>query len=598
MPEDPADPQEDTYTEALSTIITRDFFPNLPHLHATNAYLSALKDNDPELLSASIRRLAAIARAKEGGNDVDERVRELENIGTPYMNVPGRGRTPIGARGWDTPVDTRRREAEAGPSRPAKKVKRIRDDLSLDTFQANYTSEDNASFVQIVDAENRQRKEERWGWAWDAEKKAEQRRIEGEEQRKMILEAATSGRWMVDANGKRLIGGLAEGGRDRAEGEAWKDVKMIAPAGDGDGETHEGRGAQDPGTGRNAVVLASTSAMVKAGPALAPDLTEAAVPEGHPLQRALVEAGLPSTALISVEDGAIVPHREFTAGEGDGRGRGESERIRQDQMERSTMGEEESNAISLGGSGADQWPFKVSPKCDGADVRRETTSCSQPTPTPSHTQSFVKTYTKCRRSSITRILDCPRRRTLEAAEPAAGEGLALREALWMLPYGARLVGGCCDRADIDRNGASINSYPLVSHDASPSPSDLPSLLTWGTLLATPRAIDGGDDPLDGPSFALPESKRRDEIGRRLGDKASRSMNERAKGFTPRANTSLRSLAGQTQRAGNRTPGGMAPPATPRRQDNLTPAAQRLLVRSLGTRGGKSAGASWASTPGR
>jgi len=155
-----------------------------------------------------------------------------------------------------------------------------------------------------------------------------------------------------------------------------------------------------------------------------------------------------------------------------------------------------------------------------------------------------------------------------------------------------------DCADIDRTEPSINSYPLVSHDASPSPSDLPSLLTWGTLLATPRAIDGTEDPLDGPSFSLPESKRRDEIGRKLGDKASRSMNERAKGFTPRANNSLRALAGKTQRPGNRTPGGMAPPATPRRQENLTPAAQRLLERSLGTRGGKSGNMSWSNTPRR
>jgi protein DGCR14 len=308
-------------------------------LHATNAYLSALKNNDPELLSSSIRRLAAIARAKEGGDDA--RVRELENISTPYMNVPGRNRTPIGARGWDTPVDTRRRDSEAGPSRPTKKVKRIRDDLSLDSFQANYTSEDNASFVQIVDTENRQRKEERWGWAWDAEKKAEQRRIAGEEKRKMILEAATSGRWMIDADGRRLIGGLAEGGKDRVEGEAWKEVKTITPA-----------------NKSQAVVLAPTMALVKAG--TLPTMTETAVPEGHPLQRALAEAGLPSTALISVDDGAIVPHREFTAGEGDGRGRGDADRTRQDQLERSVMGEEESNAISLGGSGVDQWSFKVS----------------------------------------------------------------------------------------------------------------------------------------------------------------------------------------------------------------------------------------------
>lgn len=142
---------------------------------------------------------------------------------------------------------------------------------------------------------------------------------------------------------------------------------------------------------------------------------------------------------------------------------------------------------------------------------------------------------------------------------------------------------------------SINNYPLVRPDASPSPHDLPSLLTWGTLLATPRALDGGSrssnndngigmgDPLDAqeqeqgqPAFRLPETKKRDEIGRRLADKASRSMRDRARGFTSRPSSSSSGLRG------GKTPGSMGPPATPRRHaDSLTPAAKRLLEKTVG-----------------
>jgi protein DGCR14 len=156
---------------------------------------------------------------------------------------------------------------------------------------------------------------------------------------------------------------------------------------------------------------------------------------------------------------------------------------------------------------------------------------------------------------------------------------------------------------------SINNYPLLPNDPSPSPQDLPSLLTWGTLISTPRALDGGDDPLDtaGPSFRLPEAKRRDELGRKLADKASRSMNERAKGFTPRGGGSalsaaLRSAADKTQKSGRgaTTPGMMLPPsATPRRQaDSLTPAGKRLLERSLGRSPMTNSGKLGISTGGR
>ena len=133
---------------------------------------------------------------------------------------------------------------------------------------------------------------------------------------------------------------------------------------------------------------------------------------------------------------------------------------------------------------------------------------------------------------------------------------------------------------------SVNDYPLLPRDPSPSPTELPSLLTWGTLLSTPRALDGNDDPLDlsQPSFRMPENKRRDDLGRKLADKASRSMNARAAGFTPRPNTALRNLAEKSQQSvrGTKTPGKMLPPSsTPKRMsEGLTPAGKRLLERSI------------------
>ena len=308
---------------------------------------------------------------------------ELENFGTPYISKPGGpsrpARTPLGARGWDTPADIERDHEEydeldgeygelagAGPSKPRSKKRKIqkpvvRDDLSLDTFQRNYTSEDNASFVQIVQEDNARRREERWGWAWEAERKAEQRKLEGEERRKMILDAATSGQWRVDANGKRLIGGLAEGGRDRAPGEVWKDErKLIAGPSSGD------QAEEKSGEGSSTALIQQSSTSTSGALVLASDkrpaesVVEKALPDEHPLNKALVAAGLPGTALVSIEDGQIVPHREVVSGEGEGRGRGQLARVKRDEIEKAVLGNEREEHLPLSGSGGDQWGYKVS----------------------------------------------------------------------------------------------------------------------------------------------------------------------------------------------------------------------------------------------
>ena len=264
-----------------------------------------------------------------------------------------------------------------GKKRRIEPVNRIRDDLSLDAFQRNYTSEDNASFVQIVAQENKQKKEERWGWAWAAQAKAEQRKIEWEEKRKEILDTAISGNWRVDANGRRMIGGLAQGGSEEGEGRAWVGDKprlMLAAA-----EANRSGNSADAGetvggegeTGNSGTLVkhassTTSSALVKTSGTGASSskadetLDEVVLPEHHPLGRALAEAGLPTTALVSKEDGVLVPMRETTSGYGDGRGRGQEEADRRKAMEKAVMGNEERSHLALGGSGAEGWGFKVS----------------------------------------------------------------------------------------------------------------------------------------------------------------------------------------------------------------------------------------------
>ncbi len=143
---------EDEYTAALSHIIARDFFPSLVHLDATNGYLDALDSRDPHLISASVRRIEQLNETPIRGprSHVMPMATPME---TPYVS---------GGRPFDTPMSVR--------GQPPLKRARYDDTLSLDSFQARYTSEDNSSFTDILDSENQARKD-KWGWAWDAQKR-------------------------------------------------------------------------------------------------------------------------------------------------------------------------------------------------------------------------------------------------------------------------------------------------------------------------------------------------------------------------------------------------------------------------------------------
>lgn len=219
--------EEEEYTEALSQIIARDFFPSLIPLDATNEYLDALRTRDPHLINASVRRLEEVS-----ATPVASRSRQRIPAQTP-------GRTPLGYAA-DTPLPYRSESGE-----PDRKRCRYDTNMSLDEFQARYTSEDNSSFTQILDEENRARKE-KYGWAWEAQRKVEAQRERMIEQReKLLIEAppltGVRGKFAIEA--AQPAGLLTDGREKRNDGGKEKDKV-----------DEEERAPEDPG----AVIVAKT----------------------------------------------------------------------------------------------------------------------------------------------------------------------------------------------------------------------------------------------------------------------------------------------------------------------------------------------------
>lgn len=183
---------EDEYTEALSQIIARDFFPSLTQLETTNDYLDALCSKDPQLIQASVRRMEGLLTPM------------------PYSSRPWEtpSQTPYGAGPSETPLRTPRDGNEPPAKRP-----RFDTNMSLDAFQATYTSEDNSSFTQILDDENRKRKE-RYSWAWEAQKRVEAQRdrmLEGRERLLIEGPVATGVREKFRIEAPTPVGLLTDG---------------------------------------------------------------------------------------------------------------------------------------------------------------------------------------------------------------------------------------------------------------------------------------------------------------------------------------------------------------------------------------------------
>jgi protein DGCR14 len=183
---------EEVYTSTLSNLIRRDFFPHLERLEAENAYLDALTHSEEpggeERLERAVRRLVGhevragiVPPTPRPGDTVRSRRREETPKltprdtyfdDTPRVDKDNRGEwdpTPLRSQEQDeVDLNTLEDVAAEGPSL---------DGLTLSSFQSQYTSEDNASFLDILKANEKKRKEV-YKWAYEAEQKANDKRLQ------------------------------------------------------------------------------------------------------------------------------------------------------------------------------------------------------------------------------------------------------------------------------------------------------------------------------------------------------------------------------------------------------------------------------------
>ncbi|KAE9374514.1 hypothetical protein N431DRAFT_437953 [Stipitochalara longipes BDJ] len=146
---------EETYTDAISEIIARDFFPGLLETETQQEYLDALDSRDGAWINSAGRRLQQVMTPGR------RKGRRGTSMQTPLRAMD----TPRGFAG-DTPMSV---VSDVTTSTQAA-TPEVDTNMSLDRFQSLYTSEDNESFYKLLDKQN-QKRAEKYAWMWSADNK-------------------------------------------------------------------------------------------------------------------------------------------------------------------------------------------------------------------------------------------------------------------------------------------------------------------------------------------------------------------------------------------------------------------------------------------
>lgn len=172
---------EDTYTDAISEIIARDFFPGLLETETQQEYLDALESEDGAWISSAHRRLTQVMTPG----------RKRGRRGTSIQTPVAASATPVGY-GGETPMSVISERSTTSTQVPA--TPEVDTSMSLDQFQAKYTSEDNESFYKLLDKQN-QKRAEKYAWMWRGNKLPSKMQIKQKEVETKLLE---SGNNLVD----------------------------------------------------------------------------------------------------------------------------------------------------------------------------------------------------------------------------------------------------------------------------------------------------------------------------------------------------------------------------------------------------------------
>ncbi|KAF3041570.1 hypothetical protein E8E12_008256 [Didymella heteroderae] len=165
---------EDTYVSAISHIVRRDFFPGLAESDAQREYLNALESRDKAWIRESGKKLTQVMTPVPHGQ---RRTADRTRFTRP--GASSADKTPA-VWGADTPASVAATEAEDededGDGDGLGRLDKVDLNMSLNAFQAKYTSEDQESFSAIVDKQN-QKRFEKHAWLHDGNRFASKQRL-------------------------------------------------------------------------------------------------------------------------------------------------------------------------------------------------------------------------------------------------------------------------------------------------------------------------------------------------------------------------------------------------------------------------------------
>ncbi|ROW15446.1 hypothetical protein VPNG_02344 [Cytospora leucostoma] len=242
---------EETYTDALSRIIARDFFPGLLESETQREYLDALESKDQLWINSVSRRLKQVMTPGR------------QRLKRPVQTQPG-GQTPVGY-GGDTPMST-----VSGVTSVVEETPEIDTNMSLGAFQAKYTSEDNESFYKLLDNQN-QKRAEKYGWLWRGNKVPSKQELK---QMEVKAKLTASGKSLTDDGFKKDRLAIQDRDDRPAAPDTWKsDPKnglMFNPESFDESRTDTValRAQEISRAGPKTIVYANTR---MPGPAVAPD---------------------------------------------------------------------------------------------------------------------------------------------------------------------------------------------------------------------------------------------------------------------------------------------------------------------------------------
>ncbi|XP_023664202.1 splicing factor ESS-2 homolog isoform X1 [Paramormyrops kingsleyae] len=155
---------EDTYIESLEKIIQRDFFPDVTKLQAQKDYLEAEENGDHE----KMREIAI----KYGSS----LTKSTPRTSVPYA-TPATFETPEGQPGSPSLSLNKLRQGTKATEEGSKEEEEGKELPSLDRFLAKATSEDNASFEQIMELA-KDKEKLKHAWMYEAELESAKRHEE------------------------------------------------------------------------------------------------------------------------------------------------------------------------------------------------------------------------------------------------------------------------------------------------------------------------------------------------------------------------------------------------------------------------------------